>query len=761
MKKIFFVLIVVMTGFFSCTTDRIEKQSRISLIPYPTELKIGKGQFELSSKTGLVVNEKGQFASEVNELQDLMKKTLGQTLSSENGGNTIVIKISDKALDAESYEMEITKKQITLAASDAAGMFYAIQTLRQLLPVGIEIGETTQSVFLPALTIYDSPAFGWRGMNLDVSRHFFSIDYLKRTIDRFGLYKLNKLHLHLTDDQGWRVEIKKYPELTELGAWRTFNRQDSMCMQRAKDNPDFAFDVQHIINKDGKQLYGGFYSQEQIRELIRYAQSKHVEIIPEIDMPGHMMAATASYPNLSSSGKAEWGGLFTSPLCACKEEVYTFVEDVLTEVIDLFPSRYVHIGADEVDKRFWAESPICQQFMKKEGIGNVDELQSYFVHRVQKFLETKGKEAIAWDEALEGGISPGINIMYWRTWVASVPEKAVANGNKVIVAQGDPLYFSGGRASLYNLYHFDVVRKTIPEDKAYLIQGAHASIWTEIVPSEKRADTHIFPRIIALAEVVWSPKSVHDWNSFKYRLNSQLPRLDNLGINYVYDPPFTLIPITQVDTVKKQISVTFDSEKYRPDIFYTIDGSTPTTQSIPYEKTFFINSSATVRAAIFVDGKPQEPILSLPVDYHKAIGKKVTYQKLWNLSYPAGDAGTFTDGYRGGSSYNDGFWQGFTSNIDITVDMGESTVLNSFSATFMQIIGPGVYMPDSVDVSLSDDGVNFENVLTIKNDIPRNDPKLLFKAFSGSLEGKSARYIKVIAHNASRGFIFTDEIIIN
>ena len=760
MKKIIPVFMFLI-GFLSCNTSSVEKQSQLSLIPYPAELQNGKGQFELSAKTGLVVNDKGQFANEVKELQDLMKKALGQTLSPEKGGNSIVIQVSEKALKPESYEMEITGKQITLTASDAAGMFYAIQTLRQLMPVEIESGEAVSSVLLPALDISDSPAFGWRGMNLDVSRHFFSVDYLKRLIDRLSFYKLNKLHLHLTDDQGWRVEIKKYPELTELGAWRTFNRQDSICMKRAEENPDFIIDAQHIITKDGKQLYGGFYSQEQIRDLVRYAQSKHVEIIPEIDMPGHMMAATASYPHLSSSGKAEWGDLFTSPLCACKEEVYSFVEDVLTEVIDLFPSRYVHIGADEVDKRFWANSPTCQQFMKKEGIKDVDELQSYFVSRVQKFLASKGRETVAWDEALEGGVSPDVNIMYWRTWVAGVPEKSVANGNKVIVAQGDPLYFSGERIPIYNVYHFDVVRKTIPEDKAYLIQGAHASIWAETVPSEKRADALIFPRIIALAEVVWSPESARDWDSFKYRLNNQLPRLDYLGVNYSYNPSFALLPITQVDTVKKHISVTFDSEKYQPDIYYTTDGTAPTTKSMPYKGTFFVSGSAAVRAAIFVDGNPQEPMLSLPVDYHKAIGKKVTYQRSWNLSYPAGDAGTFTDGYRGGSSYNDGYWQGFTSNLDVMVDMDEPTELNRFSATFMQVTGPGVYMPDSVVVSLSNDGTNFEKVLTINNDIPRNDPKLLFKDFAGSLEGKTARYIKVVAYNLSRGFIFTDEIIIN
>ena len=757
MKKIFSALVILFFGILSCSTDDSGKQ--LMLIPYPAEIQLGKAQFELSAKTRLIINDNSQFANEVNELQALMRKALGEALSLEEGDNTIVMQVSGKDLKPEAYEMVVTGKQITLSASDAAGMFHAIQTLRQLMPVEIESGSTIPSVIIPALNISDYPAFGWRGMNLDVSRHFFSIDYLKRYIDRLALYKFNKLHLHLTDDQGWRVEIKKYPELTEIGAWRTFNQQDSLAIRRAKTNPDFALDAQHIITKDGKQLYGGFYSQEQIRDLVKYAQSKHVEIIPEIDMPGHMMAATTAFPNLSSSGKAEWGSLFTSPLCACKEEVYTFVEDVLTEVIELFPSRYVHIGADEVDKKFWANSPACKQFMQKEGLRDVDELQSYFVRRVQKFLASKGRETIAWDEALEGGANSDLNIMYWRTWVASIPEKAVANGNKVIVAQGDPLYFSGGANPLYNIYHFDVIRKTIPEDKAHLILGAHASVWTEVVPSEKRADTHIFPKIIPLAEVVWTPESVRNWESFKNRLNSHLPRLDHLGINYNYNPSFALIPITKVDTVKKQIGITFDSEKYRPEIYYTTDGSQPTTQSIRYNSTFYMTGTAAVRAAIFVDGKPQEPELSLPVDYHKAIGKKVTYHKLWNLSYPAGDAGTLTDGYRGGSSYNDGYWQGFTTDLDITVDMGKPTLLNTFSATFMQVTGPGVYMPNNVEVSLSDDGVNFEKVLTVNNDIPRDNPRLLFKNFAGSLEGKTARYIKVVAHN-TRGFIFVDEIII-
>lgn len=761
MKKHIAITLIVLSGFMTFCSKNPGKQEPLPVIPAPAQMTMGKGHFELSAETRINVNDNDLFVNEVSELQYLLKETLGQNLPEGKGNNVIEIQVSDRALDPEAYELVITELTIKLSATGPAGIFYGIQTLRQIIQKETGSGNIVRSVNLPVMSIYDAPSYEWRGLNLDVSRHFFSADYLKKCIDRLALYKFNRLHLHLTDDQGWRVEIRKYPLLTSAGAWRTFNRLDSMCIKRAEENPDFNLDPQHIITKDGKQLYGGYYTRDQLLDLVSYARAKHVEIIPEIDMPGHMMAAISAYPYLSCSNKPEHGELFSSPLCAGKEEVYSFVEDILTEILEIFPSRYIHIGADEVDKKFWASSTDCIQFMKKNGLSDVNELQSYFVQRVQKFLESKGRETIAWDEALEGGVNPDINIMYWRTWVASVPEKAVSNGNRVINAQGDPLYFAGEGNALFNVYHFNVVRKTIPEGKANLIKGAHASVWAEMVPSEKVADSRIFPRLIALSEAVWSPDSVKDWDSFKYRLNKHLPQLTRMGINYKYNPSSALIPITQVDTIEKRIGITFDSEKYRPEIFYTTDGTEPYSGSAPYNGTFYVSGSSTIRAAIFLNGKSQEPELTLLADYHKAIGKKVSYHKMWNLSYPAGDAGTLTDGYRGGQSYNDGRWQGFTTDMDVTVDMGRETGLNSFSATFMQITGPGVFMPDDVEVSVSADRSSFERILTVKNDIPGSDKRLLFKTFSGSLNGITCRYIRITAHNKAGHFIFTDEIVIN
>ena len=386
---------------------------------------------------------------------------------------------------------------------------------------------------IPAVEITDQPTYGWRGMHLDVSRHFFSVDYLKRFIDRMALYKLNRLHLHLTDDQGWRIQIKKYPELTEKGAWRTFDSNDSACMKLAKENPDFEIDSSHIIHRDGKTLYGGFYTQDQMRDIIKYAAARHIEIIPELDMPGHMMAAIKIFPWLSCTGKPGQGEIFSVPLCPCKETTYEFAENVYKEIFALFPSKYVHIGGDEVDKSTWKNFADCEEIMQKEGLKNVDELQSYFNKRMENFFHKNGKEMIAWDDVLEGGVDSSVTIMYWRGWVPKAPVEAANNGNKVIMAPGNPLYFDQfpDKSSLYNVYHFDPIPKELNSRAAKNIIGIQACLWTERVPSEKRADFMTMPRMTAMAEVAWTGPS-RDYSSYNDRLKSQYPRWEKMNIHY-------------------------------------------------------------------------------------------------------------------------------------------------------------------------------------------------------------------------------------
>lgn len=691
----------------------------------------------------------------------MMQQAIGQKLSETAGENIIEIRKTEAPENPESYQLSIKADKIILQAGNAEGVFYGMISLRQLLPESMESGEVSEEINLPALEIKDQPEYEWRAMHLDVSRHFFSMDYLRRYVDLLSLYKLNKLHLHLTDDQGWRIEIKEYPELTELGGWRTFNSQDSICIDKSKEDPRFALEPKHIEMRDGTPYYGGFYTQDELREFVSYAQSKHVEIIPEIDMPGHMMAAIAIYPELACNGEAAWGDLFSTPLCPVNEEVYTFVENVLTEVMDIFPSKYIHIGADEVEKKTWEESAEAQKFMKENEMQSVDELQSYFVNRVSNFLQENGKEVVVWDDAMAGGIDPNLKVMYWRNWVGAVPDKAALNGNEVILAPGDPFYFSTPNSKLFDIYNKPLLGSKFPEELRYKIKGLQACLWTETIPSEALADAMLFPNVLALAERAWSTDSAQDWNSFKTRLKNQLPRLDQLGVKYEYNPTTKLIPFMHVDTDEQQIGITLESEISQPTIYYTTDGSQPTSESNLYEGEFYVKGSATIVAAVFQDGKITEPILTKQVDYHQAIGKPVQYQKSWNKSYPAGDAGSMTDGYRGGESYNDGIWQGFTSDFDVTIDMEKETTLNSFSATFMQAAGPGVFMPDYLEVSISADGENFEPILRIENDIPASEKKKVFKDFTGSLEGKQGRYIKVFAPNVQKGFLFVDELVIN
>ncbi len=754
MKTHFLPLVIsISLLFISFKTYSSEK---ISIIPHPVKMELNNdGIFHLSSKTQLILNE-ADFTQEIFYLQKLIKSVTGNYLSTSEGDNRIIINVCTDCENPDSYKIKVSDKEIVISAANSTGLFYAIQTLKQLILVNTD----SKKITIPSLSIYDYPAYPWRGMMLDVSRHFFSLEYLKKHIDQLALYKFNKFHLHLTDDQGWRLEIKQYPELTQQSAYRTFNRQDSSLIRRSEENPDMALDPRFIINQDNNTLYGGYYTQEEIKDLISYASERHIEIVPEIDMPGHMLAAVSAYPELSCTGKASWGDLFSVPLCPCNEAVFRFLENILDEVVGLFPSKYIHIGADEVEKNTWSESAACKDLMNREGFSSLDELQSYFVERIQTYLTSKGREVIGWDEALEGGINPNLNIMFWRDWIGGIPEKITENGNKIIFTPGYPLYISRADSSIYNIYNMKRFTEGIPENKRPLILGAQANMWTEGIASENRVNSLIYPRLIALSEIVWTPDNKQDWTSFKKRLDSHLKYLDKIQVKHTL-PSYSLIPEMKVDTQKKVIEFDFESEKIEPEIYYTLDGSQPTPKSKKYTGTISISRNANITAGIYAEGKMQEPFFYRSADYHKAIGKPVEYINTWNKSYPAADLKTLTDGYRGGERYNDGYWQGFTTDMKIIIDMEVVTTLNSFSATFMQITGPGVYMPEYVEVSLSDNGKDFLSVLKITNDISEEEKQLTFKAFKGNLKKQKARYIKVFAKNkAPDRFLFTDEIVI-
>jgi hexosaminidase len=592
--------IFLLTSIISLTAQTKANDNKYPLIPYPTSIEAGVGTFNITEKSTIVSSGK-RFDNEVEQLNLLLKQYLGKPLKRNDkvtGSKSIVFKYDPGITAPEGYKLNVTTNSIVLSASQSTGIFRGVETIRQLLPASENSKKVVPTLTIPALSISDQPAFEWRGMHLDVSRHFFSSDYLKKFIDLLALYKFNKLHLHLTDDQGWRIEIKKYPKLTEEGGWRTFNNQDSACLVRAKTNSDFIIDPKHIIQKDGKTLYGGFYTQEEMKSVVAYALARHIDIIPEIDMPGHMMAAITSYPFLTANGENKWGKFFTTPICPCKETTFEFAQNVFTEIMDIFPSKYIHIGGDEVDRRSWEQADGCKILMGKLNIQTTGELQSYFINRMEKFFNSKGRKLIGWDEILEDGISSTAMVMYWRTWVPDAPIKAARTGNKVVMSPGNPLYFDNDpdRNSLSEVYHFNPIPAKLTAVEAQGIIGAQANTWSEKIPTESRADYMVFPRMTALAELLWTKKD--DYKSYLQRLKMHYPRLDALNVSY---------RLPDIDgLIERNIfvnSVVLNPQKPLSNLTlrYTTDGSLPEKNSTVLDGPLVINKNCEIRVAAFTE----------------------------------------------------------------------------------------------------------------------------------------------------------------
>jgi hexosaminidase len=593
-------LFIVLVLAINLNVSAQQTGNRYPIIPYPTSLTPANGDFIITPATSIALSNGQLFKNEANALNQFFINSFGKPLkkSAAAGKNVIRLKYDQGIKADEGYKLVITPQQIILSARTTAGMFMGVQTIRQLLPASAEQVNIhpLKKITLPAVTITDEPAYAWRGMHLDVSRHFFSIAYLKKFIDVMALYKFNKFHLHLTDDQGWRIEIKKYPKLTENGAWRTFNNQDSICMKRAADNPDLNIDSAHIIQKDGKTLYGGFYTQAEMRALVAYAAAKHIDIIPEIDMPGHMMAAINQYPYLSCDGKSAFGKLFSTPVCPCLPSTFQFAQDVYSEIMDIFPGKYIHIGGDEVDRSLWAKSDECKALMQREGLKNIAELQSYFINNMEKFFNSKGRKLIGWDEVLEGGISKTAIIMYWRSWVPKAPVEAAKNGNQVIMTPGSPLYFDAipDKNSLPAVYNFNVVPKGLTDLEAKNIIGAQANIWTEYIPTERRADYMYMPRMTALSEVLWTNHK--DYEQYQQRLKSHYNRLDILNVHYRLPDLEGFVAssvFTEQDTL--WIKKPMDGLTIR----YTTDNTQPNINSTVLSQPLIITQPLLIRVSAF------------------------------------------------------------------------------------------------------------------------------------------------------------------
>ena len=516
------------------------------IIPQVQSLQMLDGRFGIDDNT--LISGNGNLVVEGNYLAELLSSVAGKNInfdSKENGN--IQLKIEDSFSLDEEYKLEVAYNKIVISGKTPKAVFYGIQTLRQLLPVEKKEAKSTTSFTIPATIITDAPRYAYRGIHLDVARHFFSVDFVKRYIDILAMHKMNTFHWHLTEDQGWRIEIKKYPKLTEIGAWRNGTIQGH-----------------YPGTKNDNIKHGGFYTQEEIKDIVAYANKQHITIIPEIELPGHSSAAIAAYPFLScfpseptivpndmmskSSREAQangtskivqesWG-VYNDVYCVGKEETFTFIENVLEEVIALFPSKYIHIGGDECPKKNWERCPACQALKKEKGLEDEHQLQSYFINRIEKFVNSKGRKIIGWDEILEGGLASNATVMSWRGYKGGI--EAARENHNTIMSPNSHCYFDhyqskdtdneplaiGGYLAVEKVYSFDPIPEALEKDKHRYILGGQANLWTEYITSEEHAEYMLLPRMTALSEALWSPKETLDWSGFKSRLHCMKRRYD-------------------------------------------------------------------------------------------------------------------------------------------------------------------------------------------------------------------------------------------
>ena len=533
------VTVILLAG--SCSNKKTNMPESYSIIPQPAELVILNGGFTIDEKTAVLVSPlDGQTKLAADFLTALLRRSTSLELPVSEGtreGHNRIMMIIDSTLTVgkEGYTLEVTNRNIILKAPAAEGLFYGVQTIRQLLPPQVEVegglaGEIPPVV--PACVITDEPRFRYRGMHLDVCRHFFTVDEVKRYLDILALHKMNTFHWHLTDDQGWRIEIKKYPKLTTVGSQR------SETLVGHGGRPPFTYDG---------QPYGGFFTQDDAREVVRYASERFITVIPEIEMPGHATAAVASYPALSCTGKqvevaTRWG-VFDDVFCAGKDTVFAFLEDVLDEVMDLFPSEYIHVGGDECPKTRWQNCPLCQKRIREEGLKDEHELQSWFITRMEKYINSHGKKLIGWDEILEGGLAPEATVMSWRGVTGGIA--AAKMDHDVIMTpytyvyldyyqcepQGEPLAI-GGYLPLEKVYSYEPLPEELEAEEQKHILGLQGNVWTEYIPTAEHLEYMAFPRAFAIAETGWTPEMKKDFEEFLARFEILRERYDLMNLNY-------------------------------------------------------------------------------------------------------------------------------------------------------------------------------------------------------------------------------------
>jgi hexosaminidase len=770
------VVVLLVFSLQACRHDGMLEERALSVIPRPVQASPGKGHFEWKATTRITVRgDSDALYAAGTYLSTFLAPATGfdPEVVREVGGatkNVVSLRIDRDMGSPERYVLHVDSDGVEITGGDAIGVFHGVQTLRQLLPPEVESEHLVEDVpwILPAVDIEDVPTYRYRGLHLDVGRHFFSVEFIKKYIDLIALHKMNVFHWHLTEDQGWRIEIKKYPRLTEVGAYRK-----ETLIGHGGRRP-FAY--------DGRS-YGGYYTQDEIREVVAYAAQRHVTVIPEIELPGHSQAALASYPELGCTGgpyevATRWG-VFPEVFCAGNDHTFEFLEDVLSEVVELFPAPYIHIGGDECPKDRWKQCPACQARIRTEGLADEHELQSYFIRRIENFLLTKDRKIIGWDEILEGGLAPQATVMSWRGMEGGIA--AARQHHDVIMTPGSHCYLDhyqanpeneplaiGGFTPLEKVYSFDPMPTALSADEQQYILGAQGNVWTEYMKTSDHVEYMVFPRAIALAEILWTPEEQQDFQNFVSRLQRHFARLDVLGVHYaskLYDLQIHASP------AEHGVEVSMEKTASDGEIYYTLDGTDPDLSSGVYGGALTIRETADLRAQTFVGGEAKGSPANLTINLHKAVGKKMTLVNPPAEQYSKEGVGVVVNGvFASPMRHNDGEWLGFNgADMEVTIDLGAPTEVQRVELRFFNGRGSWIYPPRAVALYVSRDTVHFQEIIeeSVLEAGAGSNPVPVKLEFAPT----TVRYLKIVAKNhgqiaegspgaGSRAWLFTDEIVV-
>lgn len=759
---------LLLLGFLfilGCTSESTEPNTvqDFPIVPQPQSIAPGLGHFSLNAETILrtaLASDSARFVT--NYLQTYLQEQHGYRLAEKGKGNGLRLEL-DAAFPNAYYELLITQKGALIKAGSEAGLFYGVQSLLQLVEHFQQ--ETDKGSVIPCGYIKDEPAFSYRGMHLDVARHMFPVDFIKQYIDLLAHYKMNRFHWHLTEDQGWRIEIKQYPKLQEVAAYRS-----ETLIGHYSDQP-------HRF--DGKR-YGGFYTQEEVKEVVQYAKERFVTIIPEIEMPGHSTAAIAAYPELSCHGRhiqpaTKWG-VFDDIYCPT-EATFTFLENVLTEVMSLFPSEYIHIGGDEAPKKQWEESAFCQRLMQEQGLKDEKELQAYFIRRIEAFLNENGRQLIGWDEILEGGLAPNATVMSWRGEQGGM--EAARAGHDVIMTPTSHCYLDyyqsrhpdeplaiGGYLPLEKVFSYHPVPAELNEEEAQHILGVQGNLWTEYIPTVEKAEYMAYPRVMALAEVGWTGDPQRkDFANFVERLRPQLDRLRERGINVatsIYDAQPKVIA-DGVSAMKLQWS----NQARTGTIRYTTDGNEPDRNGEVYESPLPI-ASGTYCAQTFLPEGPIGHLTCVTIDRHKGANKPIILETKPHPSYPADGPQSLLNGVQGqDDSYSTGEWMGFQgTSFSAVIDLEKVDTIREVNLRFFHRPGSWVHAPEQVAVAFAKNEDEWSEPFTRSIATPSENNAF---PITLSIDAVEARYVRIQVMPADRipaglpgagepPFFFIDEI---